>query len=205
MPKINSSKRKSYSNYSTAVNYSREKLLHEAKMIINRNYPNVDKKTNALNKQKSLLLSKIEDSIEALLDILEKYKRSKELHDANKLLNNNFKSSKKFKEEKKFLEQKIFTEFQTISNRVFTPERVKRIVSCMFSVPPPLEKLDYDDRVREVTIANILLIGAMSVLRKNLDSRYYQFLSEYLDKAQDLARTIEGTLRGPLKSDLIQK
>ena len=79
------------------------------------------------------------------------------------------------------------------------------MIQSMFPTPPYPEKLDLNDRIREVSIANILLIAAMSVLRRNLDTRYYQFLSEHLDKAQNLAHTIEGTLRGPLKSDLIMK
>jgi len=196
MPKKTNQTQKHYSNQTTAQNYLHEKLLHEGKMIVNRDYSGVGKKTNALNKQKSVLLSKIEDSLEALLNLLERTMEAEAHADAYKLLHSKHKSSqKKYKQDKEYLDQKIFQEFQNVSYRIFTPKRVRRMIQCMFPTPRYPEKLDFDDRIRDVEVANVLLIAAVSIFRKNLDTAYSSFLVDDMNRTQQLGYAIVSELR----------
>lgn len=196
MPKRTKQGQKHYSNLATAQNYLYEKLLHEAKMIVNRNYSGVGKRTNALNKQKSVLLSKIENSLEALLSLLEGSMEVGVHADAYKLLRSKHKSSqKKYKLDKEYLEQKIFHDFQNVSYRIFTSKRVRRMVQCMFPTPRYPEKLDSDDRIRDVEVANVLLNAVVSIYRKNLDTAYSSFLEDDMNRTQQLGHAIVSELR----------
>ena len=174
-----------------------KKLRHLAKQTAQIRYSDSDKIENQLRKEKSEYLGKIEDSLESLILLLNGLKRPVGIEYFSIIKKGSKKSyqrSESFQSLAEYFQQKSFEEFESISQRIFTLDRVKELIPLMF--PEPLgRKLDLNDRIREGEIAITLLIAAMSVLRRNLDSRYYKFLVEDLNRAQELANAILGELK----------
>jgi len=185
--------KKHYHEIAKIQRFLEEKLLHEAKMISKPDYSGFKNKTNLLRKQKSEFLAKTEDSLDAILNLMEGLKRptGSEFY---KILKSKY-TDKGYESNKKKFEQKLFDEFQGISYRIFTKELILRMVQCMFVTPPHGQKLELEKRIREVTLANILLKAALSVLRHNLDTTYHSFLVQDFDRAQQLSDAILGELK----------
>lgn len=194
---------KHYRSLKKAEDFSKRKMILVAKATIHEEGPDMENERNRLRKNKSTLTAEIEDNFDAALKLIESSTNSPALDDAIRIISpEHLLTTLSPEQEQKrqrnsnnvqYFQEKMFQETQRIIERIFSFERMKRVVDCIFRHPSTHE-LDEEEKKYRVVMADYLIKKATRELQHYLPAGYTNFLSEDLERATELSGAIRWNL-----------